>query len=83
MTYATQKSAAHNLKFFEPPGPAEVVRPPVCCSTALRQHSSTLSLRRWPVPHSSLELQHTVSTDKVLDPIGPGKNHAGTRAFHL
>ena len=36
-----------------------------------------------PVPHSSLELQHTVSTDKVLDPIGPGKNHAGTRAFHL
>ena len=76
LTYATQKSAAHNLKFFEPTGPgknqvlsmafhdlwinyhqwnssghtspAEVVRPPVCCSTALRQHSSTLSLRRWP-----------------------------------
>ena len=36
-----------------------------------------------PVPHSSLELQHTVSTVKVLEPIGPGKNHAGTRAFHL
>ena len=36
-----------------------------------------------PVPHSSLELQHTVSTVKVLEPIGPVKNHAGTRAFHL
>jgi len=54
-TYAMQKSAAHNLKFLSP-----LVLQRLSGLLSLCQRSSTLSLRRWPVPQGSLELS-TVS----------------------